>query len=602
MDASALARELDFQLFDVLGLDSLLAHPRFGAHDRGLADAMLEAALELAAERFAPCAARLDADEPRVEAGRVVLPAETGEALRAYADGGFGGVALPRPLGGLGLPFLLAQGCSAAFAVANVPAFSYAMLTQAAANVIARFGSEDQRRRYLPGLLDGRAFGTMCLSEPEAGSSLGDLRCAADATDTPGLYRIRGRKMWISGGEHELADNIFHLVLARVRGAPAGVKGISLFIVPRYRAGAGGGAQEPNGVSLIGLNHKMGWRGHVNTALAFGDERDCIGELVGREHAGLGYMFHMMNEARVGVGLCAAALGYAGYQFSLGYARQRLQGRPGSQKDPASPQVPIIRHADVRRMLLAQKAWTEGAFALVLYCARLVDEFASAQGDDARERASLLLELLTPLAKSWPAEYGLEANKQAIQVAGGAGYTRDLPLERLYRDNRLNHIHEGTLGIHGLDLVGRKLRMQDGRALRLLLGEMQATIRQALAVGGLAAECRALAAAMQGVAAATRDLRHAATSDDAELVLAHATPLLDAFGTVVVAWRWLEMAAAASCLLGQQTPSASTQAYVEGKLRACRRFFRSDLPRARAQLGLLQRPDDSFVRMGEDQF
>jgi butyryl-CoA dehydrogenase len=301
----------------------------------------------------------------------------------------------------------------------------------------------------------------------------------------------------------------------------------------------------------------------------------------------------------VGVGLCAAALGYAGYQFSLGYARERVQGRPASQKNPASPQVPIIGHADVRRMLLAQKAWTEGAFALVLYCARLVDEIASAVDDAARERPTLLLELLTPVAKSWPAEYGLEANKYAIQVAGGAGYTRDLPLERLYRDNRLNHIHEGTLGIHGLDLVGRKLRMQDGRALQLLVGEMQSTIRRSLALGGLAAECRALAAAVQAITAASRRL---STSDDAELSLAHATPFLDAFGTVVVAWRWLEMAGAASRMLGGEAPSASTQAYVEGKLRACRAFFRSDLPRARAQLALLQRPDDSFVRMAEDQF
>ncbi len=602
MNTSALARELDFQLFEVLRLESLLALGRFGSHDRGLADAMLQAAIELAADSFAPCASRLDADEPRIESGRVVLPAETGVALRAYAEGGFGAVAFPRPLGGLGLPFLLAQACGAAFAVANVPAFSYAMLTQAAANVISRFGSEDQRRRYLPALLDGRAFGTMCLSEPEAGSSLGDLRCTAEATGTPGQYLIRGRKMWISGGEHELSGNIVHLVLARVRGAPPGVKGISLFIVPRYRPGEGGQGGDPNGVSLVGLNHKMGWRGHVNTALAFGDEGDCLGELVGREHEGLGYMFHMMNEARVGVGLCAAALGYAGYQFSLGYARERRQGRPASQRDPGSPQVPIIGHADVRRMLLAQKAWTEGAFALVLYCARLVDEVASAPEEAARERAMLLLELLTPIAKSWPAEYGLEANKYAIQVAGGAGYTRDLPLERLYRDNRLNHIHEGTLGIQGLDLVGRKLRMQDGRALQLLIGEIHATVRHALAAGGLGAECRALAAAVQAVTGTVREFREVADAGDPEHALGHATPFLDAFGTVVVAWRWLEMAAAATRLLRREAPSAKTQAYVEGKLRACRSFFRSDLTRARGQLALLRRPDDSFIRMAEDQF
>jgi butyryl-CoA dehydrogenase len=597
-------RDLDFQLFDVLGLGELLGRPRFAEHDRATVDAVLDAAYDLAAERFAPYAAQVDAEEPRVEDGRVVLPAPTGAALEAYAAGGFVAAAFPKPLGGLGLPFLLSQACGGVFAGANVAVYSYALLTQGAANLIARFGTDDQRARYLGAMLDGRAFGTMCLSEPHAGSSLADIRTRAEPAGG-GRYRISGRKMWISGGEHELSGNIVHLVLARVPGGPPGVKGISLFIVPRYRAAAAGAGDrgEPNGVSLVGLNHKMGWRGHVNAALAFGDAGECLGELVGREHHGLGYMFHMMNEARVTVGLCAVGLGYAGYLHALGYARERVQGRVVSMKDPESPQVPILRHADVRRMLLAQKAWVEGGLALALYCARLVDELACAEGDAERQDLGLLLELLTPVAKSWPSEYCLEANKLAIQVAGGAGYTRDLPLERLYRDNRLNHIHEGTLGIHGLDLLGRKVVQQDGAALRSFVGRVQGTIGQALGIDGLQAECRALAAAVRALASVTRQVAERSTAGEAELALANATLYLDAFGTVAVAWRWLAQALVAQRALQDPRPTDPAQRdFLEGKLHACRWFYRHALPEANLRLAAVERFDDATLRIRDENF
>ncbi|MCU0758177.1 MAG: acyl-CoA dehydrogenase [Steroidobacteraceae bacterium] len=596
-------RDLDFQLFDVLGLGELLARPRFDAHDRDTVDAVLDAAYQLAGERFAPHAARADAEEPRIEDGRVVLPPETGAALAAYAAGGFVAAAFPRPLGGLGLPFLVSQACGGVFAGANVAVYSYALLTQGAANVIARFGTDDQRARYLGAMLEGRAFGTMCLSEPHAGSSLADIRTRAEPVGE-GRHRITGRKMWISGGEHELSENIVHLVLARIPGGPAGVKGISLFIVPRYRAATPDGGRGPaNGVSLVGLNHKMGWRGHVNAALAFGDSGECLGELVGREHHGLGYMFHMMNEARVTVGLCAVGLGYAGYLHALGYARQRVQGRVVSMKDPDTPQVPILRHPDVRRMLLAQKAWVEGGLALALYCARLVDELASADGEAERQELALLLELLTPVAKSWPSEYCLEANKLAIQVAGGAGYTRDLPLERLYRDNRLNHIHEGTLGIHGLDLLGRKVVQHDGAALRSFLGRVQATIGQALGTAGLQAECRALAAALRALAAVTRQVVDRSASGEPELALANATLYLDAFGTIAVAWRWLAQALVAQRALQDPRPTDELQRdFLEGKLHACRWFYRHALPEANLRLAAVGRLDDATLRIRDEHF
>ena len=327
--------------------------------------------------------------------------------------------------------------------------------------------------------------------------------------------------MWISGGEHELGENIVHLVLARTPDAPPGVKGISLFLVPRYREEEDD--RISNGVSLIGLNHKMGWRAHVNTALAFGDGEECIGELVGTLHQGLAYMFLMMNEARVSVGLSAAAIGFAGYSYALQYARERRQGRSLVNRDPRSAQVALIEHPDVRRMLLSQKAWVEGALDLLLYCANLVDVARSSDEAAARDEAAMLLDLLTPIAKSWPAEFGLEANKLAIQVAGGAGYTRDLPLERLYRDNRLNHIHEGAWGIHGLDLLGRKVSLHGGAAFDLWCRMVARTIDLSLPMEELRESATLLRELTSLASETTKRVMERQLAGDAERALTNAT-------------------------------------------------------------------------------
>ena len=585
-------RELQFDLFEVLGLAG-------SPSTRDVFQAVLEAAARLADEQFAPHAALADRHEPYVEQGRVVLPVELSSAMRSLADGGFLATSFAEEHGGLGLPFTLSQACGSLFAAANVGFHSYAMLTQGAANLLAHFGSEVQRRRWIARMLDGRVYGTMCLSEPQAGSSLADITTMASPR-SDGRYSLRGRKMWISGGEHELGENIVHLVLARTPDAPPGVKGISLFLVPRYRE------EEydriSNGVSLIGLNHKMGWRAHVNTALAFGDGEECIGELVGTLHQGLAYMFLMMNEARVSVGLSAAAIGFAGYSYALQYARERRQGRSLVNRDPRSAQVALIEHPDVRRMLLSQKAWVEGALDLLLYCANLVDVARSSDEAAARDEAAMLLDLLTPIAKSWPAEFGLEANKLAIQVAGGAGYTRDLPLERLYRDNRLNHIHEGAWGIHGLDLLGRKVSLHGGAAFDLWCRMVARTIDLSMPMEELREIATLLRELTSLASETTKRVMERQLAGDAERALTNATIYLDAIGTITVGWRWLERARIAITHLRNESLSSDEQQFLQGKLFAARHFFAHDIPRARAQLGIVASFDDAVLRLPEAGF
>jgi alkylation response protein AidB-like acyl-CoA dehydrogenase len=591
-------RDLEFQLFEVLDAEALCQLPRYTDHDRAVFDGVIDAAYRIAARFFAPFAAASDDAEPRIVDGRAWTIPETKAALTAYNDASFTAATFDAEDGGLQLPLVIAKACTAVFSSANVAFHSYAALTAGAAQLLASFGDEQLRRRFVRPMISGRFTGTMCLSEPHAGSSLTDIRCQA-VRQPDGSYLLSGSKMWISGGDHELTETIVHLVLAKVPGGPPGVRGISLFAVPRDRVDDDGRIAGTNDVRLAGLNHKMGWRGTTNAVLSFGEQGRCRAELIGEEHRGLGYMFQMMNSARIGVGMNAVALGYAAYQEALAYARERPQGRPLSAKDPSSPPVPILRHGDVRRMLLAQKAWVEGGLALVLYCSKLTDLERCASDDRERARINELLELLTPIAKSWPSEYCLEANKLAIQVHGGYGYTRDYPVERLYRDNRLNHIHEGTHGIHGLDLLGRKVPMHGGAALKELFRRMQASIAAAQERPELAGEAAALAAAIDDMGATTRVLV-AAMGADLERALANATLYLDSLGHAVVAWRWLEQALAALAASGA-TGKAGREFYV-GKLAACRYFFRYELPRIAPALALLRALDDTALAIPDGGF
>jgi len=569
-------RDLDFLLYEWLDVELLTKRARFTEHSRETFDAVLDLSEQVATKHFATHNKKADAQEPTFDGERVHLVPEVKQALDVFAETGLLAGSLDESVGGMQLPGVVSGACFLWFQAANVGSSSYPFLTLGNAHLLLAHGTPEQVDTYVRPMVEGRFFGTMCLSEPQAGSSLADVTTRAEP-QPDGTYRLFGNKMWISAGEHELSDNIVHLVLAKIPGGPAGVKGISLFIVPKVVVETG----ERNDVVLAGLNHKMGYRGTTNTMLNFGEGKHtpggqpgAVGVLVGEPHRGLAYMFHMMNEARIGVGAGATALGYTGYLKSLQYARERPQGRPVAAKDPASPQVPIVEHADVRRMLLAQKAYVEGALALELYCMRLVDEEHTAETAEERQQAHLLLDTLTPIAKSWPSQWCLEANSLAIQVLGGYGYTREYDVEQHYRDNRLNPIHEGTHGIQGLDLLGRKVVAQGGAGLALLASTIGAT-----AVRATSPELAPLGAQLQAVLDRVVEVTGTLWgSGDVEVALANASVYLEAVGHLVVAWVWLEQALVAEGRTGD---------FYDGKRAAAQFFFRYELPRTGPQLDLL---------------
>lgn len=591
--------DLSFQLYDVLDVASLSAYPRFSEHDKASYEAVIDAAERLAMDKFADHAHKADENEPQYENGRVVMIPEVKEALSHYLAGGFHLAHRDESEGGMQLPLVISQAIAAIFTGANASTTAYPFLTIAAANLLSAYASDDQKEQFLKPMLEGRFFGTMCLSEPQAGSSLADIRTKATPL-SDGSYAIKGTKMWISAGDHDLAENIVHLVLAKIPGGPEGVKGISLFIVPKYQVDHEGRVGESNDVALAGLNHKMGYRGTTNCMLNFGENDACRGYLVGVVHHGLGYMFHMMNEARIGVGLGATMMGYAGYLASLDYAKQRPQGRPVDAKDPASPPVPIIAHADVRRMLLAQKSYVEGALSLCLYCARLLDEAQQTEDADTKKRNLLLLDLLTPIAKAWPSEFCLEANKLGIQVLGGYGYTRDYPLERLYRDNRLNPIHEGTNGIQSLDLLGRKVMAEKGLAFRLMMERIGDAIGEAKAHPVLEEQVAAMQGAVDLLSRVTVKLVTAAHEGKTEAFLANSHEYLLLMGHVVMAWMWLRQATVAAAKITDAV--GDDRSFFAGKLMAARYFFIHELPKTGPQAALLASLDTTVLDMPNEGF
>ncbi|EHL23457.1 butyryl-CoA dehydrogenase [Acidovorax sp. NO-1] len=617
---TTLRSTLEFLLYGWLQAEKLQERSRFADHSRDTFDAVLDTCERIAREKYAPFNRTVDTQEPHFDGERVTLPQCTHDAQKAYAASGMLSAAQDYEIGGMQLPYTVEAAANSFFAVASISMGS-GLLTVGNANLLMVHGTEAQQRVFALNEFSGRFSGTMCLSEPQAGSSLSDVATRA-VPDGEGFendplgprYRLKGNKMWISAGEHELTENIIHLVLAKIPGPDGklvpGTKGISLFIVPKKLVDTDGNLTGVrNDVALAGLNHKLGWRGTTNTLLNFGEgkypvdgEAGAVGYLVGQPGKGLHCMFHMMNEARIGIGMAATMLGLAGYYVSLDYARNRPQGRPvqgpkdgaaAVVKDAAQPQVRIIEHADVKRMLLAQKSYGEGALALNLFCARLVDEQATGDAAAADE-ARLLLEVLTPIAKSWPSEWCLEANSLAIQIHGGYGYTRDFPVEQYWRDNRLNMIHEGTHGIQAMDLLGRKVLMESGRGLTLLAGRINATIERAIQVPALAAHANALGKALQQVGAATKAAWATGQPADA---LANAVPYMQAFGHTVLAWVWLDVA-----LSTLQADAALAKPASVGRMGAMQFFFNYELPKIGAWLQVVSTRDATCAAFPEEAF
>ena len=599
-------RDLNFLLYEWLDAVALTSRQRFADHSRETFDAALDTAEKMAEQYFAPHNKKSDANEPYFDGEYVHLIPEIKKAIDEFSRAGLIAAQHDYELEGMQLPTTIANACMAYFMGANVATAGYPFLTIGNANLLLAHGTPQQIDTYVRPLLAGRFMGTMCLSEPQAGSSLSDIKTRAEL-QPDGTYRLTGNKMWISGGEHDLTENIIHLVLAKIVGTDGktipGVKGISLFIVPKKLVGDNGVLGERNDVVLAGLNHKMGYRGTTNCLLNFGEGKfkpggksGAVGYLVGEQHKGLSYMFTMMNEARIGVGLGATMLGYTGYLHALDYARNRPQGRHPQAKDPLSPQISIIEHTDVRRMLLAQKTYVEGALALNLYCAKLIDEEKTSTDDVSRKNITLLLDILTPIAKSWPSQWCLEANSLAIQVHGGYGYTRDYNVEQFYRDNRLNPIHEGTHGIQGLDLLGRKVVMQNGAAFQQLERVIQQSIGKGLTVQHADTKRFAalLAEHIKRIGIVTHTL-HAA--DDLNKTLANAAAYLEAFGHIVMAWIWLEQ----SLIASKKTDDANGDFY-HGKLQACRYFYIYELPKVGAIIDLLESLDTTTLRMQDNWF
>ena len=589
------SKELNFQLYELLDSEALCQRPRFSEHNRETFDAVLDIANKIATEKFASHNAKADANEPTFDGKKVAMIAEVKTAFDAYAESGLIAGRYDFAEGGMQLPETIMTACAGYFMAANPSSTGYAFLTVAAANVIRSFASDTLKAQFMPRMLSGEFTGTMALTEPHAGSSLADIHTSATPA-ADGSYRLKGNKMYISGGDHELSSNIVHLVLAKIKGAPAGVKGISLFVVPKFRLDEQGEPAQRNDVALAGLIHKLGYRGTTSTVLTFGEHDDCHGYLVGEPHQGLRYMFLMMNEARLGVGFGAAMIGYRGYQYSLAYAKERTQGRVAPHNAPTDKPATIIQHGDVKRMLLTQKAYVEGAMALCFYAARLVDDMHTGDDPQQAQAAAELLDLLTPVVKAWPSEYGPKANDLAIQVLGGAGYTREYPVEQCWRDNRLNPIHEGTNGIQALDLLTRKLWQQQGAGLRQLQALMLADFNQPSGPQSQAL-VTLIKPYLQELHALIPMLGKALAGEQQAVLLANAQCFMHVFGHIVMSWMWIRQAQVAESALAHTNPSQQDQDFYQGKIQAAKYFLHWELPTVSHNIQLLKNMDDSCAAM-----
>ncbi len=570
---------LKYLLYDVHSLEDVLQYERFQDHDLGSVDMFVDSVKEFSDRELFPYFKEMDENPAHYKDGTVMVHKQVDVMMKKGGEMGLIAAPFDYKDGGLQLPSMAYTSTAYILDAANNHLPGYAGLTLGSAELIAHFANEELNATYVPKMLAGEWAGTMCLTEPQAGSSLSDITTKAIPTEG-GFYKINGQKIFISGGDTQYAENIIHLVLARIEGAPAGTKGISLFVVPKNRPDTDGNLNY-NDVTTVADFQKMGQRGYCTTHLGFGDKDDCRGWLVGEPHQGLKYMFLMMNGARIAVGRGAAAIAMAAYQASLEYANERPQGRKltsTGKKNPDENQSLIIEHPDVRRMLLLQKAIAEASLSLVLLASRYQDIKQATKDEGERTKYHLLLEMIIPIVKTFPSEAGAVAVNNGVQVLGGYGFCSDFILQQYYRDIRISAIYEGTTGIQSQDLLGRKIAMENGKALELLAAEIMATITAASAYDDLKPYAGMLGAKLKLSQEVLAHLMPFAQKGDYERYLADANLFMEFMSIVVISWLWLDMAIKAkqSLLKGDTKYS---EAFYESKIHTMRFYFKYELPK-----------------------
>jgi hypothetical protein len=596
-------RDSRFLLEQTLDLDGMLSWPTFAHLSREACLDLLDQAHRLAAERMGPCLQEGDRQGCTREQGTVKVPASFREPWRALAEGGWFALADTPAHGGRGWPHLLTGLVNEYFFGANTALMIYGLLTVGAARLIENFGRDSDRDLFLRPMYAGRWSGTMCLTEPLAGSDVGWLTTAATPAaglDDPRLYRIQGLKRFISGGDQDLTENIIHLVLARIAGAPQGTKGVSLFIVPKIWVNPDGSLGGPNDVHCVGLENKMGMHGSSTCAMNFGQQASCLGILLGEPHSGMAKMFQMMNEARLATGLMGLSLAASAYDSARLYAAKRVQGPPIT--DRQGQRVPIIQHPDVRRMLMNQKAASEGMRALIAHTYYLMD--LAVHHPDAARRAGAATQagLLTPVVKTYCTDMGFTLIRDALQCLGGTGYCSEHPVEQFCRDAKVLSVWEGTSYIQALDLVGRKLPQDGGQAFQSLL---QATLSLSASQAqdpDLALDMKLLGQAAQATGDYAMRFMGYQMAGKLPLVALSATRFLECLAETFIARLLLEQALAARRLAAAAQPDPGRAAFLQGKLFTAQYFCRNFLPQVLARRAALETDDASALLMPEEAF
>ena len=591
---------LKYMLYDVHKLEDLLERERFVDHDKESLDMFLESTKDFADRELFPFIKEMDEKPAYHKDGKVYVHSQVETMMKKGGELGFISASFDYDIGGMQIPLMAHTAATYILDAANNHLPGYAGLTQGAAELIIHFATKDLLETFVPNMLSGKWGGTMCLTEPQAGSSLSDIITKAKPTQN-GYYNITGQKIFISGGDNQFAENIVHLVLARVEGAAKGTKGISLFIVPKNR-NKSDGTLESNDVTTVADFQKMGQKGYCTTHLGFGDKDDCKGWLVGEENQGLNYMFLMMNAARIAVGRGSSAIASAAYYASLQYANERPQGRKlasDGKKNIEQSQSLIIEHPDVRRMLLLQKAVVEGSMSLVLLAAKYYDLESTAKSKEEKIKYNTLLEMIIPVVKTYPSEAGAYSVNNGLQVLGGYGFCSDFILQQYYRDIRISSIYEGTTGIQSQDLLGRKITMNNGEGLKLLLNEILTTVAKANNHPELKPYADSISEKIKLSEKVLTSLMPHALKGDFEKYLADASVFMEFFSLIIVAWNWLEIATDSQEALVNGDKKYS-EIFYNSKIETMKYFFDYELPKTVSHSEILMNPSSVTIKKDEE--